>query len=358
MRVIIAAGGTGGHIFPGVAIAREFKQRDSSTAILFVGTARGLESKIVPRAGFDLELINVGALKGVSIFERTKSLFGLPMSLVAALRILKRFKPDVVVGIGGYSSGPTLLMAALSRTPTMIVEPNAMPGFTNRVLARFVDAAALSFADAQKYFGSRGVVTGNPVRVDFARLAKKQRTGKLSVLIFGGSQGSRAINQAVIGALRLLASSRDRLSFTHQTGERDCETVRQGYVKAGFEDADVRPFIHDMADQYARADALICRSGATTVAEVAAAGKAAIFIPFPFATDDHQRKNAEAFVRVGAGRMILQKDLTPARLAEELNQLIDNPGEIDRMEEASRGLGRVDSTERAVDLAMKIVRSQ
>lgn len=355
MRVIIAAGGTGGHIFPGVAIAREFKQRDPATTILFVGTARGLESKIVPRAGFDLELINVGALKGVSIFERTKSLVGLPMSFVAALRILKRFKPDVVIGVGGYSSGPTLLMAALSRIPTMIVEPNAMPGFTNRVLARFIDAAALSFADAQKYFGSRGVVTGNPVRVDFARLAKKQRTERLNVLIFGGSQGARAINDAVIGALPLLPSIRDRLSLTHQTGERDYETVRQGYANASFDDADVRPFIHDMADQYARADLLICRSGATTVAEVAAAGKAAIFIPFPFATDDHQRKNAEAFVRVGAGRMILQRDLTPARVVKELNQLVENPGEIDRMEEASRGLGRADSTERAVDLAMSLV---
>jgi UDP-N-acetylglucosamine--N-acetylmuramyl-(pentapeptide) pyrophosphoryl-undecaprenol N-acetylglucosamine transferase len=355
MRVIIAAGGTGGHIFPGIAIAREFKERDQSTAILFVGTARGLEAKIVPRAGFDLELIKVGALKGVSIFERTKSLGALPPSFVAARRILKRFKPDVVIGVGGYSSGPTLLMAALSRIPTMVVEPNAMPGFTNRVLARFVNAAALSFADAQKYFGARGVVTGNPVRIDFARLAKKQRTEKLHVLIFGGSQGARAINNAVIGALPALVSKKDRLSITHQTGEGDYETVRQRYADAGFDDADVRPFIHDMADQYARADVLICRSGATTVAEVAAAGKAAIFIPFPFATDDHQRKNAEVFVRVGAGRMILQQHLTAARLAEELNYLIENPTEIDRMEEASRGLGRADSTERAVDLACSLV---
>ncbi|MEK6285420.1 MAG: undecaprenyldiphospho-muramoylpentapeptide beta-N-acetylglucosaminyltransferase [Acidobacteriota bacterium] len=355
MRVIIAAGGTGGHIFPGVAIAREFKERDKSTEILFVGTARGLESKIVPREGFDLELMTVGALKGVSIFERIKSLAGLPASFVAARRILKRFKPDVVIGVGGYSSGPTLLMAALSRIPTMVVEPNAMPGFTNRVLARLVDAAALSFADAQKYFGDRGVVTGNPVRVDFARLAKKARGEKLNVLIFGGSQGARAINKAMIAALPLLAPRRDRLAITHQTGEPDFEIVRRAYSKAGFDSAAVKPFIHDMADQFARADLLVCRSGATTAAEVAAAGKAAIFVPFPFATDDHQRKNAEAFERAGAGRMILQKDLTPARLAEELNRLIDQPDEIDRMEETSRALGRADSTERAVDLAMTLV---
>jgi UDP-N-acetylglucosamine--N-acetylmuramyl-(pentapeptide) pyrophosphoryl-undecaprenol N-acetylglucosamine transferase len=358
MRVIIAAGGTGGHIFPGVAIAREFQRRDPATEILFVGTARGLESKIVPREGFDLELIKVGALKGVRVFERVKSLAGLPASFVAALRILKRFKPDVVIGVGGYSSGPTLLMAALSRIPTMVVEPNAMPGLTNRVLARFVNAAALSFAEAQKYFGHRGVVTGNPVRVDFARLTKKARGEKLNVLIFGGSQGAGAINRAMIAALPLVASGNSRLAITHQTGEPDFETVRRAYAEAGFEFADVRPFIHDMADQFARADVVICRSGATTVAEVAAAGKAAIFIPFPFATDDHQRKNAEAFECAGAARMILQVDLTPARLAEELNRLIDRPDEIDRMEDASRGLGRADAAERAVDLAMRIVRSQ
>jgi UDP-N-acetylglucosamine--N-acetylmuramyl-(pentapeptide) pyrophosphoryl-undecaprenol N-acetylglucosamine transferase len=358
MRVIIAAGGTGGHIFPGVAIAREFRRRDSAAEILFVGTARGFETKIVPREGFDLELIKVGALKGVSVFERIKSLSGLPMSFLAAARILKRFKPDVVIGVGGYSSGPTLLMAAVSRIPTMIVEPNAMPGFTNRVLARFVDAAALSFGDARKYFGERGVVTGNPVRGDFAGLAKKTRGERLNVLIFGGSQGARAINNAMIGALPLLAAKKDRVAITHQTGEPDFELVKRAYAEAGFDNADVRAFIHEMAEQFGRADVLICRSGATTAAEAAAAGKAVIFVPFPFATDDHQRKNAEAFERVGAGRMILQKDLTPERLAEELNRLIEHPEEIDRMEASSRGLGRADSTERAVDLAMKLVSSQ
>ncbi len=358
MRVIIAAGGTGGHIFPGVALAGEFKRRDPATEIRFVGTARGLESKIVPREGFDLELIKVGALKGVSLFERIKSLAGLPMSFVSARRILKRFRPDVVIGVGGYSSGPTLLAAALSRIPTMVVEPNAMPGFTNRVLAWFVDAAALSFEDARKYFGRRGVVTGNPVRADFARLAKKARGEKLSLLIFGGSQGARAINNTMIGALPLLASKKDRLAFTHQTGEREFEVIMRSYAENGVENADVKPFIHDMASEFERADLLICRSGATTAAEVAAAGKAAIFIPFPFATDDHQRKNAEAFERAGAGRMILQKDLTPERLAEELVRLIENPEEIDKMEEASRGLGRPDSTERAVDLAMSLVKRQ
>jgi UDP-N-acetylglucosamine--N-acetylmuramyl-(pentapeptide) pyrophosphoryl-undecaprenol N-acetylglucosamine transferase len=355
MKVIIAAGGTGGHIYPGIAIAREFKRRDANAEILFVGTPRGLESKIVPREGFALEMIQVGALKSVSFAQRGKSLLQLPMSLAAALKILKAFRPDVVVGIGGYSSGPTLLMAALSRIPTMIVEPNAMPGFTNRVLARFVDAAALTFEEANRYCRGRGQVTGNPIRSDFALLQKKRRGERIQVLLFGGSQGAHAINEAMVKTLPLLVEKKDKLAVTHQTGEKDFEMVRRGYEDAGFADADIRPFIDDMARQFEKADVLICRSGATTAAEVAAAGKAAIFIPFPFASDDHQRKNAEAFERAGAGRMIVQKDLTPERLAQELNRLIESPGEIDKMEEASRKLGRADAAERTVDLALSII---
>lgn len=357
MKVIIAAGGTGGHIYPGIAIAREFKRRDAGAEILFVGTPRGLESKIVPREGFALEMIQVGALKSVSVAQRGKSLLQLPMSFVAALKILKRFKPDVVIGIGGYSSGPTLLMAALSRIPTMIVEPNAMPGFTNRVLARFVKAAALTFEEANQYCRGRGQVTGNPVRSDFAGLSRKQRGERIHILLFGGSQGAHAINEAMVKALPILAGKRDQLAMTHQTGEKDFDMVKRGYAEAGFADADIRPFIDDMAQQFANADVLICRSGATTAAEVAAAGKAAIFIPFPFASDDHQRKNAEAFERAGAGRLIVQKELTPERLAEELTRLIENPGEINKMEEASRKLGRADAAERTVDLAVSLVLS-
>jgi UDP-N-acetylglucosamine--N-acetylmuramyl-(pentapeptide) pyrophosphoryl-undecaprenol N-acetylglucosamine transferase len=358
MRVIIAAGGTGGHIFPGVAIAREFKRRDPEAEILFVGTPRGLESKIVPREGFKLEMMKVGALKGVSMAERAKSIAGLPLSFVSALRIIRRFRPGIVIGVGGYSSGPMLMVAALMKIPTMVVEPNAMPGFTNRMLSRFVDGAALSFEDAQEYFGGRGVVTGNPVRSDFAGLKKKDRGIKVNILIFGGSQGAHAINMAMVEALKHLAPVKDRLDITHQTGESDFETVRRAYLESGFEGADVKPFIHDMAAHFERADLLICRSGATTAAEVAAAGKAAIFIPFPFATDDHQRKNAEAFERVGAGRMIIQKELTAERLSDEIKRLTERPEEIDRMEEASRRLGRADSTERAVDLAVSLAEAK
>jgi UDP-N-acetylglucosamine--N-acetylmuramyl-(pentapeptide) pyrophosphoryl-undecaprenol N-acetylglucosamine transferase len=358
MRVLIAAGGTGGHIYPGIAIAHEFKKRDANADILFVGTPRGLESKIVPREGFKLEMIQVGALKNVSLAERLKTTVQLPLSFVSALKILRRFKPDVVVGVGGYSAGPTLLAAALTHIPTMIVEPNAMPGFTNRVLARFADTAALSFEEAKKYCRGKGQVTGNPVRRDFAALKKKARTEQLHILIFGGSQGAHAINVAMVEALPLLATKKAHLAITHQTGDKDFESVKKGYEAAGFSEADVRPFILDMANQFERADLLICRSGATTAAEVAAAGKAAIFIPFPFAADDHQRKNAEAFERAGAGRLIVQKELTPAKLAEELLRLIETPGEIDKMEAASRLLGRADAAEQAVNLALSVVRSR
>jgi UDP-N-acetylglucosamine--N-acetylmuramyl-(pentapeptide) pyrophosphoryl-undecaprenol N-acetylglucosamine transferase len=354
LKALIAAGGTGGHIYPGIAVAREVQRRDPEADILFVGTARGLETKIVPREGFKLELLKVAALKGVSIFERLRSLALLPASFIAALAILKRFRPDVVIGVGGYSSGPILLMAALTKRATLVVEPNAMPGFTNRVLARFVGGAAVTFEESLRFFRGRGRVTGNPVRGDFARIRPKAREAKLSLLIFGGSQGSRAINEAVVGALPVLIEHRESLAITHQTGERDLETVRQGYSRAGFEGADVRAFIHDMGAQFERADVLICRSGATTAAEVAAAGKAAIFVPFPFATDDHQRKNAEAFERAGAARMILQKELTPERLAKELIHLIGHPQVITAMERAATALGREDAAERVVDFATEL----
>lgn len=347
------AGGTGGHIFPGIAVARELLRRDRSIELLFMGTPKGLESKIVPREGFKLEMISIGALKGKSMFQKFKSLAAMPLSFLAARKRLRQFRPDIVIGSGGYAAGPVLLTASLMGTPTMLIEPNALPGFTNKVLARFVDAAALSFTESLSFFHGRGVVTGNPVRSDFTTLAKKARGPKLNVLVFGGSQGAHAINAAMVGAAPFhMENSSGQISIVHQTGQADFEAIKDGYERAGFKDVDVLPFIHDMGRYFEQADILICRSGATTMAEVASAGKAAIFVPFPFATDDHQRKNAEAFQNAGAGRLILQRDLTPERLARELNELVRNPGEIDRMEEASRKLGRPDAAERTVDLAL------
>jgi UDP-N-acetylglucosamine--N-acetylmuramyl-(pentapeptide) pyrophosphoryl-undecaprenol N-acetylglucosamine transferase len=357
--MLIAAGGTGGHIFPGVAVARELLARDASSEVLFVGTARGLETTIVPREGFRLELIESGALKNVPLAKRLTSLGRLPKGFVDAARVLRRFRPDVVVGVGGYASGPIVLLAALGRVPTVVIEPNAMPGFTNRVLARFVRAAAVTFEETCSFFARcRTVVSGNPVRADFARLPARRRSGALNLLVFGGSQGSRVLNNAVVDALGALAPevAAGRLAIVHQTGPRELDAVREAYAKAGVA-ADVRPFIHEMVEAFDRADVLLCRAGATTAAEVAAAGKAAVFVPFAQAADDHQRKNAEAFVRAGAGRMILEGELSGERVARELKELIDDPDAVERMGQASRRLARTDAAARIVDLAEELVRA-
>src|SRR4051812_45140018 len=235
MKMLIAAGGTGGHIYPGVAVAREFLSRDPANEVVFVGTARGLETTIVPREGFPLELIEAGALKSVSMARRLTSLSRLPKGFVDAVRVLRRHRPSVVVGAGGYASGPILLVAALLRYPTLVIEPNAMPGFTNRVLARFVRAAAVTFEESLAWFGGRGVVTGNPVRSDFATLAGKERGDRLHLLVFGGSQGSRAINAATVAALPRLGEAvrAGRLAITHQTGPRELDEVAAAYRAAG-----------------------------------------------------------------------------------------------------------------------------
>ncbi|MFN0087594.1 MAG: undecaprenyldiphospho-muramoylpentapeptide beta-N-acetylglucosaminyltransferase [Blastocatellia bacterium] len=359
LTVIIAGGGTGGHIYPGIAIAQEFKRRDARTRVLFVGTAKGLETRVLPREGFDLELIEVTALKRVGLFKVLRSLLKLPAGFWAVRSLIDRVHPDAVIGVGGYASGPVVLMAAMMGVPTMVAEQNALPGFTNRVLARFVRAAAVSFEEARDSFRGKAEVTGNPVRAEFFAIPAKDPSGRLNALITGGSQGARAINDAVIGALPLLmrdgaAAEGGLLAFTHQTGEADYDRVRAVYLENGIK-ADVKPFIEEMVAEFSSADLVICRAGATTVAELAAAGKPAILIPFPFAADDHQRKNAEAFERAGAGRMILQAELTPERLAQELLWLARDPQQLKRMSDAGKALGRPAAAARVVDLAMGII---
>lgn len=353
ISVIIAGGGTGGHIFPGIAIAQEFKRRNPETKVLFVGTARGLETKIIPREGFDLHLIEVAALKRVSLLKRIKSLLLLPKSFLAVRSLIQQVKPDVVIGVGGYSSGPVVLVASLMGVPTLVAESNALPGFTNRVLARFVRSAAVTFEEARRYFGAKAEITGNPVRAEFFDVQPKAPGERTHIFITGGSQGARAVNLAMIGALPLLAAEKERLSITHQTGESDYDKVRATYLELGWR-VEVKPFVEKMVEEFAKADLVISRAGATTVAELAAAGKPALMVPFPFAADDHQRKNAEAIERAGAGRMILQAELTPERLAKELLWLIHDPQQLVRMAEASKRLGHPDAAARVVDLAMKI----
>ena len=354
MKVIIAAGGTGGHIYPGIAVAKEITRRNRESKILFVGTARGLETKIVPANGFELSLINSQGLKNVGLLGKLKGLFVLPKSFFEARRIIKSFQPDVVIGAGGYVSGPVLLMASLMRVPTLVMDSNALPGFTNRRLAPFVTKAALTFEEALPYFGKKGIVTGNPVRREFFDIAPKARSKELNLLIFGGSQGARAINNAMAEALKDLP--RERLNVTHQTGESDFEAINESYKSAGWSDSTVQPYISDMVAEFAKTDLIVCRAGATSCAEIAAAGKAAIMIPLPTAADDHQRKNAEAFASVGAAQMILQKDLTGEFLAKEIMNLIDSPERISDMETAAKKLARKDAAEAAVALIEELAR--
>ncbi len=356
MKVLIAAGGTGGHIYPGIAVANEIMRRDASSEVLFVGTARGLETKIVPDNGFQLSLINSAGLKSVGFAGKVKGMMILPKSFLEARRLLKEFKPDVAVGAGGYVSGPVLMMASLMRIRTLVMDSNALPGFTNRQLARFVDKAALTFEEALPYFGKKGVVTGNPVRKEFFEIAPPESNGSVGLLIFGGSQGARAINNAMMAALPELHSSQDRLNIIHQTGEADYESVRETYKELGWEKADVRPFISDMVSEFAKSDLIICRAGATTCAELAAAGKAAIMVPLPTAADDHQRKNAEAMQNAGAAKMILQKDLNGEVLAAEIERLIDEPEKISEMEMSAKKLGKRDAAEATVDLIESLAR--
>lgn len=354
MRVIIAAGGTGGHIYPGIAVAKEILRRDETSEVLFVGTARGLETKIVPDNGFQLSLINSAGLKNVGFVGKLKGLALLPKSFLEARTIIKEFKPDVVVGAGGYVSGSVLLMARLMRVPTLVMDSNALPGFTNRRLAPFVTKAALTFEEAMPYFGKKGIVTGNPVRKEFFEIQPKQRGEKINLLIFGGSQGARAINNAMADALEKLPE--DRLQITHQTGEFDFEKLKEIYLRSEFQNSDVRPYISNMVDEFAKADLVICRAGATSCAELAAAGKASMMIPLPTAADDHQRKNAEALEKAGAAKMILQRNLTGESLANEILNFVNSPEKIGTMEASAKKLARADAAEVTVNLIEDLAR--
>jgi UDP-N-acetylglucosamine--N-acetylmuramyl-(pentapeptide) pyrophosphoryl-undecaprenol N-acetylglucosamine transferase len=354
-RVLIAAGGTGGHIYPGIAVAKEVMRRDAESVVRFVGTARGLENRLVPQAGFELSLIESAGLVNMGLAARMRGLLILPRSFVGARRVIKEFRPDVVVGAGGYVSGPVLLSAALMRVPTLVMESNAVPGFTNRRLARFVDAAAVSFEAALPYFGGKGVVIGNPVRREFFEVpAKRRDPARFSLLVFGGSQGARAVNEAMMAALPHLSAHAEVIRVTHQTGKLDFERVRDAYIAAGWaERAEVREYIDDMVSGFAAADLIISRAGATTSFELMAAGKAALMVPLPGQLE--QTRNAEVLQEAGAARMILQSELSGERLAREINELVEDPDRVTRMEEAARKLARGDAAGAAVDLIEKLL---
>jgi UDP-N-acetylglucosamine--N-acetylmuramyl-(pentapeptide) pyrophosphoryl-undecaprenol N-acetylglucosamine transferase len=346
--MLVAAGGTGGHLFPGIAVADELERRDPAVHVVFVGTPRGLESRLVPKAGYALELLPILPLNGVGPWRMLLGLLALPRALFLAARLVARLRPAAVLGVGGYAGGPVALMAALMGVRTVILEPNARPGFSNRVLGPFVERAACAYEEGRRAFGRKGMLTGNPVRGGFASLPRRARAGSVSLLAFGGSQGSRVLNRALLAALPHLPASH-RLAIVHQTGEAMRDEVAAAYAAAG-RSAEVLAFLDDMETRFAVADLIVCRSGATTCAELTVAGKAAILVPFAAAADDHQRVNARALESAGAARMIEEKDLTGESLAQAIGALVADPARIAEMEDAARKLGRPDAAARVADL--------
>lgn len=357
--LMVAGGGTGGHIYPAIAIAREYLARDASRKVVFVGTERGLEKTIVPKAGFPLEFINVGGLKGKGGLDLLRNLLRLPLGFIDAWRVVGRHRPSVVLGVGGYSSGPVLVAAKLRGVPTIIHEANAFPGLANRILARWVTTAAVAFADALPRMNRRdGVVTGNPIRKEFFDLgaaARPERAdGRRRLLVFGGSQGSRILNDSMSAALLFLARLRDSLEIVHQTGPNELEKVQTAYRQSAFSGARVVPYLDPMADEIAAADLVVSRAGAMTVGELCAIGRAAILVPFAAATNNHQELNARVVERAGGAVVITEAELTPEKLAATISTVVADPDRAGRMGEAARTLATPDATQKIVDLIERI----
>jgi UDP-N-acetylglucosamine--N-acetylmuramyl-(pentapeptide) pyrophosphoryl-undecaprenol N-acetylglucosamine transferase len=353
MRVILAGGGTGGHVIPALAIAHELNKQFDAEG-LFIGTPRGIENRLVPAAGFPLRLVQVGALKNVSLVTRVTTLFDLPRAIFSASRMIREFAPDAIIGVGGYASGPTMLAAILRGLPTLAFEPNVVPGFANRVVARRVSAAAVHFEETCRYFRNCHV-TGVPVRSAFFDIGQKNEDGPPTLLVFGGSQGAHAINQAVIDSLPGLMQRIPNLRIIHQTGERDFAAVRDAYRKAGAVSAEVSKFIDDMPAMFAKADLLVCRSGASTVAEITAAAKPAIFVPFPRAADDHQNINARALERAGAAVVVEESKLEAAYLVDTIAALLDDSRRLNRMSSAARTLAHPQSVQEIAGLVKSLI---
>ncbi len=357
LKVIIAGGGTGGHLFPGVAVADEFRRRDPGTEILFVGTRRGLESRVLGRVGYALRTIPVSGLRGKGAFGILGGLMKIPAALMASRDVLEEFEPHLVFGVGGYASGPVVLAARLMGIPTAVAEQNAVPGLTNRILGRVARRVFVSFPETLSFFAAgKAVVTGNPVRRGFIEAPSETpaRHSRFTVLVVGGSQGAGAVNEAFVEAASRLRDLEGGLYLIHQTGPGGDQVVREAYERVHVA-AEVHPFIEDMAAAYDRADLLVCRAGATTVAEITARGKAAVFVPFPHAAGDHQRKNAELLVRGGAGEMILQKDLTGETLAGMIERLSRDRDRVADMAGNARKLGNVNAARDIVASCLELI---
>jgi UDP-N-acetylglucosamine--N-acetylmuramyl-(pentapeptide) pyrophosphoryl-undecaprenol N-acetylglucosamine transferase len=328
MRLLLAGGGTGGHLFPAVAIAEGLKQEEPQSEVLFVGTRKGLEARLLPELGWTLKTIDMSGWAGLGLSERVRAFFRMIKGLRQSRRIIRDFRPDVVVGVGGYASVPALLAAKWMRVPYLIHEQNAWPGMANRLLARWAKRICLSFEAAGKAFpGLPTTVTGNPVRSAMEHCPELNLESPV-LLVFGGSQGARGINRAIVDGLSQLEGWRDQLHILHQAGQLDYEEVVAGYRMANWENVEVVPFITEMAEAYCRATLVVCRAGATTLAELTACGRPAILVPFPHAAGGHQADNARALAAKGAAVMVEEKDLTPGSLGRLIDDLLQDAAKL------------------------------
>jgi UDP-N-acetylglucosamine--N-acetylmuramyl-(pentapeptide) pyrophosphoryl-undecaprenol N-acetylglucosamine transferase len=353
MKLLIAGGGTGGHLFPGIAVAEDFLARDPANEVLFVGTERGVEAKVLPRLGYRLELIAAAGIRGKNIVSQLKGVAGMLYAYSQSRQIIKAFKPEIVLGVGGYASAPVLLAARGLLIPRFVHEQNAIPGMSNKLLSRIAVKSFISLEESRRFFPKETtLLTGNPLRQQIlAQVAVKDTVREdngFHLLVFGGSLGAHSINLALAAAAPLLAGLGSHLTITHQTGEKDEAEVRSAYEKAGL-NARVVPFIDNMAAAYHRADLIVCRAGATTIAEVTACGKPCIFIPFPHAVDDHQRKNAEAMLKSAAGFMLLERELNPESLTRQIGELLESPQLLRETGENARSVARLDAARVIVD---------
>ena len=357
MRMLIAGGGTGGHLFPGLALAEELMSRTLGNEVSFVGTARGLEARVVPQQGFQLDLLPVLPLRGQGLRGFIRGLIALPKAMIESVRILRMRRPDVVVGVGGYASGPVVLAAWLLRIRRVICEQNTVPGATNRILGRIADAVFVAFEESLRYFPrNRALLLGNPVRrALFDNYLKSNAPhGAYTILAFGGSQGAHALNVAVADAFEAMGAQREKMRLIHQTGKADMAEIRDRYAKMGF-NANVTEFIDDMASAYLNAEIIICRAGATSVAELGVCRKPSILVPFPFASDDHQTRNAMAMEKAGASILIRQRDLNGAMLAKIIMDLKADPERLHAMELAAGVIGRPEAAKECVNWCFELV---
>jgi UDP-N-acetylglucosamine--N-acetylmuramyl-(pentapeptide) pyrophosphoryl-undecaprenol N-acetylglucosamine transferase len=357
-KVVIAGGGTGGHLYPGIALAKALKRNDMDIEITFVGTRQGIESKILPREGFNLKTILSSGLLGKKGLRKWTSLCKLPIGTAQSMCFLIRNRPNLAVGVGGYASAPLVFSAWLLRIPILIHEQNAFPGMANKWLGKIADKVAISFEESKRFFPNNKVeVTGNMISEELCRPREEfppSSKDPFSILILGGSQGAHSINMAMIETLDLLADRKGDIHITHQTGEADYESIKNMYKAKGFT-ADVQAFITNMPVRYRLASLVICRSGATTLAEITAAGRVSVLIPFPYATHNHQEHNARVVEAANAGELILDSEVSGERLAQSIKRAMDEPDQIQEMEDNSYGLGNRDATEKVREICMELI---